>query len=242
MAEVKLPKVQHKWGFGMAPITLRMEARWTPATVMVSNMITDGLTLPLPETKSRSISEVKGLFSQCFKQDQRQWFTLRRRLGYTSDARAKRISQTLSEMRTYGIAEKQVDFDAARRALRALGTLICLQHFRGETEMVQNVGEGWLFILSTRRQRNILKIGMTERTVEQRLVEINSATGVLEPLSVRSCWKVSDPSLAEQLTFRKLEPYRIRKDREFFDLDCYLACGLIRKVLAEHSLEVGIND
>ncbi|WP_413789078.1 GIY-YIG nuclease family protein [Bacillus kandeliae] len=45
-------------------------------------------------------------------------------------------------------------------------------------------------MLSRREEPNVLKIGMTNRSIEKRIKEINSATGVLFPFSVKRVFKV----------------------------------------------------
>jgi len=60
-------------------------------------------------------------------------------------------------------------------------------------------------VLSTREQPDFLKIGMTTRTVEERVREINTATGVLIPFGVRRCWRVMDPSRSEKLIHSALQ-------------------------------------
>jgi hypothetical protein len=48
---------------------------------------------------------------------------------------------------------------------------------------------GFIYILSTRSQPRYLKLGMTQRTVEIRVKEINAATRVLVPFGVRAVGK-----------------------------------------------------
>src|SRR5690606_36613459 len=90
---------------------------------------------------------------------------------------------------------------------------------------------GWVYILSTREMPNILKIGMTTRNISERVKEINSATGVLYPLSARAVFRVKNASEAERLIFSKLDSYRIRKDREFFNIEFQKAVTLINDYL-----------
>jgi hypothetical protein len=78
--------------------------------------------------------------------------------------------------------------------------------------------QGWLYILSTRAQPDILKIGMTIRTVPERVKEISSATGVLYPFSARVVYKGKDARAAERRVFQLLSEYRVRQDREFFEI------------------------
>ena len=83
-------------------------------------------------------------------------------------------------------------------------------------------------ILSTREQPHFLKIGVTTRSVEQRVKEINSATGVVIPFGVRAVWPVRNPEQIEREIHELLSPYRVRVDREFFQINYQGAC---RKIL-----------
>jgi hypothetical protein len=98
-------------------------------------------------------------------------------------------------------------------------------------------GIGWVYVLSTREQPHVLKIGFTNRAVEERVAEINSATGVVIPFGVRAVWTVKDARGVEQQLHQLLDRWRIRKDREFFELDWREAFPLIRDFVTDHRLE-----
>ncbi len=74
---------------------------------------------------------------------------------------------------------------------------------------------------------------MTHRPVEDRVKEINSATGVLFPYSVRAAFPVKDAKVAEKAVFESLEDFRVRADREFFEIDFGEAARIVRQVLHE---------
>ncbi len=57
---------------------------------------------------------------------------------------------------------------------------------------------------------------------------INSATGVLVPYGVRLLWGVRDARRVEAQVHRLLADYRIRADREFFELHHRDAARLIQ--------------
>jgi hypothetical protein len=61
----------------------------------------------------------------------------------------------------------------------------------------------------------VLKIGYTERAVEQRVKEINGATGIVEPYGVRAVWIVLKAPLVEKAVHDALAEYRVRGGREF---------------------------
>jgi len=72
---------------------------------------------------------------------------------------------------------------------------------------------------------------MTRRTVEQRVKEINAATGVIVPYGVRSSWRVGDTGKAESEIHALLVEYRVRDDREFFEIPFPQAFRLINNYL-----------
>ena len=72
---------------------------------------------------------------------------------------------------------------------------------------------------------------MTIRTVPERVKEINSATGVLYPFSARVVYKVKDARAAEHRVFQLLSDYRIRQDREFFEIPFPKAAQIIEEAL-----------
>lgn len=88
-------------------------------------------------------------------------------------------------------------------------------------------GYGYVYVLSTRGQPRMLRIGYTDRAVERRVSEINPATGVLVPYGARSVWKVRAARDVETLVYQAFAPQRVRADRELFDMDFREAARVI---------------
>jgi hypothetical protein len=97
---------------------------------------------------------------------------------------------------------------------------------------------GWIYILSTREIPDLLKIGMTTRTVLERVREINNATGVAIPFGVRRCWRVTDPRQSEKLLHQILDGARLRADREFFRVDFLEVERRIQEALNQSGVEL----
>ena len=95
---------------------------------------------------------------------------------------------------------------------------------------------GYIYILSRREEKELLKIGMTNRNIIKRCQEINSATGVLYPLSPREAFRVTDASIAEKIIHKELDSFRVRADREFFILPYKQAYDIIARCLEENNL------
>jgi hypothetical protein len=108
----------------------------------------------------------------------------------------------------------------------------CATFLSGEIDLPRQPGaSGFIYILSTRAQPGFLKIGVTQRTVEVRVKEINSATGVMVPFGIRAVWRVGDAAQVEKAIHALFEPYRVRSDREFFEIDFLVASRLINDYL-----------
>ncbi len=62
----------------------------------------------------------------------------------------------------------------------------------------------FVYILSRKEEKELLKIGMTKRNVLKRCYEINGATGVVYPLSPRNVFRVNNAHKAERLVHEAL--------------------------------------
>lgn len=91
---------------------------------------------------------------------------------------------------------------------------------------------GYIYILSNKyyRNGNLLKIGMTSRTVDKRVGELNRAFGVPEDFYVVFKKQARVPSVAEKEIHRRLSRYRINKSREFFLVDSSVAIDAVTDV------------
>ena len=232
------PEVSQKWGFGMAPPKDKTQALRVAACRDIVRLLISG-EFPRADTSLlEAISEVKGLFNRIVRQDQWDWFTVHSQLGFPQSHISKLIARELTNLRT---AVKQSDkgaFSDAHFNLRRLPARTCLAIFLGQAKLVDNPNHGWVYVLSTRETSKLLKIGMTTRTVQERVHEINSATGVAIPFGVRRCWRVSDPAYAEKKVHQALNHVRVRDDREFFRISYRDATSLIQQTISERKLGV----
>lgn len=231
MAEEGKQRKIPKWGFGMAPLKPETDSRYRAAVHTISDFLIGNLGLEqlLPE----SVSEVKGLVNRCIRQDQWDWFTVYFRFGEPDPKDFHRIAQLLTQLR---IAINESDNKSIARLRQELINryfLTFCYHFLGNKVSLSDLQleGGYIYILSTREQPQILKIGMTTRSVFERVKEINAATGVLIPFSARRIFKVKDARKAEKELFSVLDTYRIRSDREFFEIDFGKAVRIIEQYL-----------
>ena len=235
-------RIAQKWGFGMAPpkgSTLR--ARNTACEKVLDLLRTDRL----PEVKIdvlEAVSMVKGLFMRVVRQNQWDWFTVAGQLGYPSGRLARVIADESSKLRSAIKFRDAGAFDVARTKLARLPTRRCLGMHLGRASITEEPGAGWVYVLSTRELPELLKVGMTTRSVEQRAREINGATGVAIPFGVRRCWRVFEPAKAERLAHQALEEYRVREDREFFRVAFRDAARLVEEAIGRSHLEIRTLD
>ncbi len=211
-------KVTQKWGFGMAPVKPEeASARQGACETFMGALGSEELPASSDELLS-AISTVKGLFNRVVRENQWDWFTVAAHLGYPSRPVCREIAQESTRMRTAIKDRDTAAFVNARGNLLDLPTRRCLAVHAGQARIGEERGAGWLYVLSTRELPSLLKVGMTTRSVEERVKEINAATGVAVPFGVRRCWRVSNPRAAEKLAHQKLDEFRVRDDREFFRL------------------------
>jgi hypothetical protein len=231
-------RVHQKWGFGMAPIKPGVQHRRDQAATEVLTVL-EGTGSPDPSSAD-AISEVKGLFTRSYKQDQWDWFTVWTQLGRPGGRRCESISHDLGEIRRSALDRDPGLAESLRGLLGRAGALESLRSFLESRSGQQTVGPGigYVYILSTRTSPQLLKIGYTERTVEQRIKEINSATGVAEPYGVRAVWTVQNAPEVERAVHDALAQYRVRPDREFFELPYGVAFRAIKEIVCESRREL----
>ena len=219
----------------MAPISSKMRQRYDNAVQNVLDFLYQNINYTdlIPE----NISELKGMFNRCSKENQWDWFSVHTEFNYPSKRDMRSIVNDLKELQKYLLSKEISHLDANLERLVKSGILNCLISYQdGEIDHVANKDSGWVYILSTRENPTILKIGMTTRSVSQRVKEINSATGVLFPLSARAVYRVKNAKKAEASIFKELEEYRIRKDREFFKIPFGVAVENIKNYIDKEKL------
>lgn len=230
-------EVAEKWGFGMAPPKPQMARERQTAAIVVLEALSRREALP---GLVDALSITKGLFNRIWRQDQWDWFIVCGELGYPSSGVAQVIGRELGELRSSvkGGAVPDLVFEPLRR----LPTRKCLSVYLGRTAIAEEPGAGWIYLLSNREWPDLVKVGLTTRTVEERVKEINAATGVPIPYGVRRCWRVSKPKLAEEIAHGSLSAFRVRSDREFFRVPYGEACRLIGSAFRAHDLELRTLD
>nr|MBC7613920.1 GIY-YIG nuclease family protein [Pseudopedobacter sp.] len=216
-----------KWGFGMAPISQIMRERYDLA-IQSSLELISGNTY-LTDFDIKHLSELKGMFNRCVREDQWDWFSVHSEFGFPPKGQMRLIVKDIVSLRN--AIKENLEIENILQSLISNNLFKILETYQGNITFDTLAFSGWVYILSTREMPNILKIGMTTRNISERVKEINSATGLLYPLSARAIFRVKNASEAERLIFSKLESYRIRKDREFFNIEFQKAVTLINDYL-----------
>lgn len=221
-------RVEQKWGFGMAPVKPATAAKRQAAAGRVAAYVSEGTGAPLGrlEQLAADLPEVKGLFSRAWRQDQWDWFTVFEELGRPGRRRAREIATALGHLRR---ALLDADDEAVAAALEQLRSAGGVHHLRMYVHGAAPVSPevGFVYVLSTREAPNLLKIGYTERSVRERVNELNAATAVLVPYGARAVWVVRRARQVEGEVHTLLAQYRVRRDREFFELPYPEAVRLI---------------
>jgi len=90
---------------------------------------------------------------------------------------------------------------------------------------------GHIYVLQNTSVPGVFKIGFTERSVADRVNEINSSSGVISPWQVRDFWFTQNPYAMEQEIHRRLNDFRVEDNREGFAVSFDIAHDVIFEVL-----------
>lgn len=194
---------------------------------------------PTPEVSDNfleEISVIKGLFTRVYKQDQWDWFTVFDQLGRPGRVKSQKISAKLANLRNHiksgsGFVELRniVEADFPNSVMKHLSCYV------GHRQLIPDVGQ--IYLLSTRDQPDILKIGYTERSIWTRIKEINTSTGLLVPFGVRAVWAIESARIVERDIHQMFDDYRVRSDREFFRVPYSFAFKKINSFIIERRIQ-----
>ncbi|XVQ86425.1 GIY-YIG nuclease family protein [Microbispora siamensis] len=91
---------------------------------------------------------------------------------------------------------------------------------------------GFVYVLSNEAMPGIVKVGMTAKLAEDRARQLH-ATGVPLPFDVEFRALTSFPRKAEKRAHEFLEPFRVSRNREFFQVSPEIAIDAVRNALLE---------
>lgn len=98
----------------------------------------------------------------------------------------------------------------------------------GSTMLETRFMSGYLYVLTNPAMPDLVKIGITTRPVEDRVAELNSATGVPDKFVVEAYCESSDPATHERLVHQSLGGVRV-SGKEFFRVDVKTAIAEVQK-------------
>jgi hypothetical protein len=97
--------------------------------------------------------------------------------------------------------------------------------------------KGYIYCLSNQSMPGLLKIGFTQRNIEERLEELASPTGVPAPFELEFCVRVHNAQGLELRLHSEFQAYRLTTRREFFKLSNEEAINRILSFLSSANLE-----
>ena len=227
-------------GFGMLPISPRMQPRYDCVIQAFLDFL-HGKT-SLSEISLDDLSELKGMFNRCLRQDQWDWFSVFTRFGEPEQRHMTQIVGMLKLLRRSIIDDNHKDIELAQRKLIQNDISYYLDNFqanRDPSSYYDKTGSedtGLIFIISIREQRTLLKIGMTRQSMIDYVKEFNSAVEIKIPFSVRRIFRVKLAERAEREIHQLLSQYCVNLDRKFFELSYSRAVSLIDKHLQRSGL------
>jgi hypothetical protein len=113
--------------------------------------------------------------------------------------------------------------------------LLCKYCGKALMELAEN-NKGYVYILSHSNMPGLLKIGMTERSIEERVNELSSSTGVPGKFIIEAYFPSTDPYKNEHDLHMMLDNFRVSKSKEFFQCPLEEAVRCAKIVCPEASL------
>ncbi len=140
-----------------------------------------------------------------------------------------------------GLSKVRKDFSALNEKMKKRKQELLLEHeernklsAEPQNHKSEVAGAGLIYILiNPSLPTNMLKIGATSRTPEERAKELSEGTGIPTEYVVAYDESVSDWKLAEQAIHKRLEQKRVRNNREFFSIPLKEAITVVSEVALE---------
>jgi hypothetical protein len=109
-----------------------------------------------------------------------------------------------------------------------------IEKFRFDAHLSFN--EGYIYILENKGIPGVLKIGYTDRSVQERVKEINRGTGVITTWYTVSSFPCKSPKHIETIIHQKLKPFNINK--EGFGIKQQEAERIISEIIIENNAQI----
>ena len=112
----------------------------------------------------------------------------------------------------------------------------CQWRLNGMNERLDEYSSTWgefVYVLTNPSMPGIVKIGFTTTSPQQRIKEINSATGVIEKWNLEWSVECTEAHDLEKKTHEYLKEFRVSKNREGFYLHPTQAIAAVQKINEE---------
>ena len=97
---------------------------------------------------------------------------------------------------------------------------------------------GLIYIITNKKQgKNTFKVGKTSKSIDERLKQLNSETGLLGKFEVFATFVVDDIDKAEKECHKNLKDFRIQNNREFFEVDFINILFSVRKSISKYLMK-----
>ena len=107
-----------------------------------------------------------------------------------------------------------------------------------EILMTYTTVNGYIYILSNPKMKGLLKIGLSTRPIQERIAELDSATGVPAPFEIEAYFLSANPEVHEKQIHAALAQYRVN-GKEFFEVSISKASEVAESVCKGRSLKSG---
>ncbi len=95
--------------------------------------------------------------------------------------------------------------------------------------------EEFVYVLINRSFPGMVKIGRTERDVEERVRELSAHTGVPTEFTVFKLFRVRNSADVERQVHLRLKEYRVSEGREFFAIEPDIAAAVVEELVGSSS-------
>lgn len=99
------------------------------------------------------------------------------------------------------------------------------------------MGKGYIYVLSNPSMTGLLKIGLTLRTVEERVIELSNNTGVPTQFQIEAYFESEIPENDEGKIHEALKDFRVSY-KEFFKIKTETAIGIIGNILSKQPIYI----
>jgi hypothetical protein len=254
----KVLKIRSKHGFGLHGIT-QTQSEQVDGSVDHLLILLKQQIIVFDSRDSKigydsSMRRVRNLFDRVHRQHTKDWFTVADKLGQPGVEESKEISKMLDKLikEIKKSKDKKGKYQVTKEIKKVseelcsdtdiLDFLYIFHNYKDTDKKSTRKKRGKIYIL-TADNNEFLKIGCTQDSLYTRVKRINSATGVMIPFGIKKFWSLKESNINKVIKIENeihdlLSKYRVRKDKEFFNINLNNAISKIDKFLKDNNLEL----